>query len=97
MLPKRLKLRSCGSRNAIRATRADSELSRINAAAAKGQSIRVDEETTGLIDFAKACFIKSDGAFDITSGILGDLFWLDVAALTVWFSDRRGRADQERR
>lgn len=50
--------------------RTDSELSRINAAAAQGQSIRVDEETGGLIEFAKACFIKSGGAFDITSGIL---------------------------
>ena len=50
--------------------RADSELSRINTAAAEGESICVDEEARHLIEFAKACFVKSDGAFDITSGIL---------------------------
>jgi FAD:protein FMN transferase len=48
----------------------DSELSRINAAAAQGQCIRIDEEVSGLVEYAKACFTKSDGAFDITSGIL---------------------------
>lgn len=50
--------------------RADSEMSRINAAAARGDSIRIDEEATSLIEYAKACFVKSEGAFDITSGIL---------------------------
>ena len=50
--------------------RADSELSRINTAAARGDSIRIDEETSCLIAYAKACFVKSEGAFDITSGIL---------------------------
>jgi FAD:protein FMN transferase len=48
----------------------NSELSRINAAAAQGQDVRIDEEASGLIDYAKACFLKSDGAFDITSGVL---------------------------
>ena len=50
--------------------RSDSELSRINKVAATGGSIDVDEETAGLIAYAKACFIKSDNAFDITSGLL---------------------------
>jgi FAD:protein FMN transferase len=50
--------------------RGDSELSRINKVAAIGGSIEIDEETAGLIAYAKACFIKSDGAFDITSGLL---------------------------
>jgi thiamine biosynthesis lipoprotein len=50
--------------------RADSELSRINTAAAQGQCIRIDDEVSGLVEYAKACFAKSDGAFDITSGIL---------------------------
>jgi FAD:protein FMN transferase len=50
--------------------RDDSELSRINRAAATGGSSDIDEETAGLIAYAKACFIKSDGAFDITSGLL---------------------------
>jgi FAD:protein FMN transferase len=50
--------------------RSDSELSRINAVAARGGSISIDEETAALITYAKACFVKSDGAFDITSGVL---------------------------
>ncbi|MDE2473336.1 MAG: FAD:protein FMN transferase [Bradyrhizobium sp.] len=50
--------------------RADSELSRINAVAAQGGSIDIDEETIALISYAKACYAKSDGAFDITSGVL---------------------------
>jgi FAD:protein FMN transferase len=50
--------------------RVDSELSRINAAGAIGGSIKVDAETAGLIDYAYACYRKSDGLFDITSGLL---------------------------
>jgi thiamine biosynthesis lipoprotein len=50
--------------------RADSELTRINKVAAAGGSIDIDPETAGLIAYAKACFAKSDGAFDITSGLL---------------------------
>src|ERR1039458_9873663 len=44
--------------------RADSELARINAVAATGGSIEIDAETFGLINYARACFAKSDGAFD---------------------------------
>jgi hypothetical protein len=50
--------------------RADSELSRINAVASRGGSVDVDAESAALIDYAKACHMKSDGAFDITSGVL---------------------------
>jgi len=50
--------------------RGDSELARINAVAASGGSIAIDAETDGRINYAKACFAKSDGAFDITSGLL---------------------------
>jgi thiamine biosynthesis lipoprotein len=50
--------------------RGDSELMRINKVAAAGGSIDIDPETAGLIAYAKACFAKSDGAFDITSGLL---------------------------
>jgi thiamine biosynthesis lipoprotein len=50
--------------------RTDSELSRINAVAARGGSVDVDEETAALMEYAKACHTKSDGAFDITSGVL---------------------------
>jgi FAD:protein FMN transferase len=50
--------------------RSDNDLARINAVAATGGSIDIDAETFGLINYAKACFAKSDGAFDITSGLL---------------------------
>jgi FAD:protein FMN transferase len=50
--------------------RADSELSRINAVAARGGSVDVDAETVALIEYAKACHAKSGGVFDITSGVL---------------------------
>jgi thiamine biosynthesis lipoprotein len=50
--------------------RGDSELARINKVAAIGGVIDIDAETVGLIAYAKACFAKSDGAFDITSGLL---------------------------
>jgi thiamine biosynthesis lipoprotein len=38
--------------------------------AAGGGSVDVDAETAGLIAYAGACFINSDGTFDITSGLL---------------------------
>ena len=50
--------------------RGDSELARINQVAAAGGSIDIDAETAGLMAYAKACFAGSDGAFDITSGLL---------------------------
>jgi thiamine biosynthesis lipoprotein len=60
--------------------RGDSELARINKVAATGGVIDIDAETAGLVAYAKACFAKSDGAFDITSGRLR----------SVWdFSDSR--------
>ncbi len=48
----------------------DSFLSRINKIAQYGGSIEVDEETAWLLDYAFACFKKSGGLFDVTSGIL---------------------------
>jgi thiamine biosynthesis lipoprotein len=36
----------------------------------RGTTIKVDEETASLIDFASQCFDLSDGLFDITSGVL---------------------------
>lgn len=50
--------------------RADSELTRINRAAAVGGEVIVDTETAALIDYAFACHARSDGAFDVTSGLL---------------------------
>jgi FAD:protein FMN transferase len=49
--------------------RADSILSRINAAAAKA-AVTVDDETRSLLDYADQLYRLSDGLFDITSGIL---------------------------
>jgi len=48
--------------------RKDSVLAWIHAQ--RGSTVRVDEETASLIDFARQCFEISDGLFDITSGIL---------------------------
>lgn len=48
----------------------DSYLSEINRVAESGQSIDVDEETSGLLDYAATCYEQSDGLFDITSGSL---------------------------
>jgi thiamine biosynthesis lipoprotein len=50
--------------------RDDSILSGINRAAARGGTFRVDEETASLLDYARICHRKSDGLFDITSGVL---------------------------
>lgn len=35
----------------------------------RGTEIAVDEETAGLLDFARQCYELSDGLFDITSGL----------------------------
>lgn len=47
--------------------RADSELSRINAVAARGGSVDIGPETAALMEYARACHGKSGGVFDITS------------------------------
>ncbi len=49
---------------------AASVVSRINAAAGKGDPIEVDDETACLLDFAANLYALSDGLFDITSGVL---------------------------
>jgi thiamine biosynthesis lipoprotein len=48
----------------------NSFLSKINLAAKFGSFIDVDEETAGLLDYAFACYKKSDDLFDVTSGVL---------------------------
>lgn len=45
-------------------------LAEINHAATAGGTIRVDEETAALLDYADNCYQHSDGLFDITSGVL---------------------------
>ncbi len=61
--------------------RSDSFLSAINRVAATGGSIRVDEETAGLLNYAAACHAQSDGLFDITSGILRRAWRFDSGQL----------------
>ena len=48
----------------------NSLLARINSTAINGGSIKVDEETAGLLDYAQTCYLESEGLFDITSGLL---------------------------
>ena len=50
--------------------RNSSLITEINTVAAKGGDIRVDSETSSLLDYAQTCFQQSDGLFDVTSGIL---------------------------
>jgi len=61
--------------------RLDSELSAINGVAARGGSIELDEETSGLLDYAFACYWQSGGLFDISSGILRRAWDFNGAAL----------------
>ena len=44
---------------------------------AQGQAVSVDDETTGLLNFAAQCHQLSDGLFDITSGILRKVWIFD--------------------
>lgn len=66
--------------------RGDSFLSAINRVAAAGGRISVDEETTGLLNYAATCHRESGGLFDITSGILR----------RAWRFDQGGLPDQAR-
>lgn len=50
--------------------RADSVVSRINAAAGSGRWLTVDAETASLLDFAGRLHADSGGRFDISSGVL---------------------------
>jgi thiamine biosynthesis lipoprotein len=50
--------------------RDDNALAEINRAALQGATIEVNEETAGLLDYAFACYRKSNGLFDVSSGIL---------------------------
>jgi thiamine biosynthesis lipoprotein len=61
--------------------RADSLLSKINRVAAGGGSIEVDEETAGLLQYADTCHRESAGRFDITSGLLREVWRFDRGTL----------------
>ena len=43
----------------------------------RGTEVKVDPETAALIDFAKQCFELSDGLFDITAGVLRQVWTFD--------------------
>ncbi len=58
--------------------RSDSFLSKINQVAMLGGSIPIDDETTGLLNYAQTCYELSDGLFDITSGILRKAWRFDT-------------------
>lgn len=57
--------------------RPDSYMAEINAAAKSGTSILVDEETADLIDHASRAYRLSDGLFDVTCGVLREV-WNDT-------------------
>ena len=55
--------------------RDDNQIYKINNA--KGATVDVDEELALLINFAHTCWLLSDGAFDITSGVLRKVWRFD--------------------
>ncbi len=44
---------------------------------AQGKTIHVDDETANLLEFANQCYELSDGLFDITSGVLREIWKFD--------------------
>ncbi len=54
--------------------RSDSVLSKINRIAATGGRVQVDTETSALLDYAATCYLQSEGLFDITSGVLRQIW-----------------------
>lgn len=61
--------------------REDSIVSRINAAAGSGEAVEVDEETADLLGFAANMHAYSDGLFDITTGVLRQVWDFRAARL----------------
>ena len=53
--------------------RTDSILTKINQSAGK-RSIKIDAETFALLNYAQVCYEQSKGFFDITSGVLRNLW-----------------------
>lgn len=54
--------------------RDDSDVEAINRTAGTRQKLCVDSETAGLLDYAQIAFEQSDGLFDITSGVLRQIW-----------------------
>jgi len=61
--------------------RSDSIVSRINAAAGTGDKVEVDPETADLLDFAASLHEHSGGLFDITTGVLRQVWDFRVPRL----------------
>lgn len=61
--------------------RAESVVSRINAAAGRGMPVEVDVETADLLDFAAQLHALSDGLFDPTTGVLRSVWDFRAARL----------------
>ena len=55
--------------------RSDNIIFTINHSA--GEPVEVDKETAGLLDYAAQCYQLSEGAFDITSGVLREVWKFD--------------------
>lgn len=54
--------------------RPDSFLSELNDSAGKEMGIKIDSETRGLFDHARGCFVRSEGLFDITAGVINRMW-----------------------
>ena len=57
--------------------RDDNIVARINSA--QGQAVSVDDETASLLDFAETLWKLSEGRFDITSGVLRQIWHFDTS------------------
>ena len=57
--------------------RDDNIVARINSA--EGQAVSVDDETASLLDFAETLWKLSEGRFDITSGVLRQIWHFDTS------------------
>ena len=44
---------------------------------ANGEAVKLDKETADLIDYAEICYLISEGLFDITSGVLREVWQFD--------------------
>ncbi len=59
----------------------DSLISRINRSAGLGKAIPIDLETAALLAYADQCYQDSEGLFDVTSGVLRQLWSLEKTTL----------------
>lgn len=55
--------------------RSDNIIHRINSAA--GRPVEVDEETANLLNYADQCYRLSEGRFDVTTGVLREVWRFD--------------------